>query len=61
MKPLVAILALLITACTSTGVVAVGDDTYMIGKRSAQAGFGPPAVSVQVTAMSGRLDSKCGI
>ena len=42
MKPLVAILALLITACTSTGVVAVGDDTYMIGKRSAQAGFGPP-------------------
>ena len=36
------ILALLLAACSSTGVIQTGDDTYMIGKRSAQAGFGPP-------------------
>ena len=34
--------ALLIEACTSTGVVPMDRDTYMIAKRSAQAGFGPP-------------------
>jgi hypothetical protein len=33
---------LLITACSSTGVVPINGDTYMIAKRSAQVGFGPP-------------------
>jgi len=28
--------------CASTGVVLMDKDTYMIGKRSAQLGFGPP-------------------
>lgn len=30
------------SGCTSTGVVSSGDDTYMIAKKSAQVGFGPP-------------------
>ena len=33
---------LTLTACTSTGVVPTGNDTYMIAKRSAQVGMGPP-------------------
>lgn len=33
---------LLISACSSTGVVPMDQGTYMIGKKSAQAGFGPP-------------------
>lgn len=36
------LLVFTLTACSSTGVVPTGDDTYMIAKRSAQAGFGPP-------------------
>lgn len=32
----------LVTACTSTGVVPADGDTFMIGKKSAQIGFGPP-------------------
>ncbi len=28
--------------CTSTGVIPMDKDTYMLGKRSAQVGFGPP-------------------
>lgn len=28
--------------CASTGVVPMDKDTYMLGKRSAQVGFGPP-------------------
>ena len=31
-----------ITACSSTGVIPMDEGTFMIGKRSAQAGFGPP-------------------
>ncbi len=42
MRVLLVCAALMLAACTSTGVVPTGDDTYMIGKRSAQAGFGPP-------------------
>lgn len=42
MRISIPILALLLVACSSTGVVQTGDDTYMIGKRSGQAGFGPP-------------------
>lgn len=29
-------------SCTSTGVIPMDKGTYMIGKRSAQMGFGPP-------------------
>jgi len=28
--------------CTSTGVIPMDKDTYMLGKRSAQIGFGHP-------------------
>ena len=31
-----------LSACSSTGVVPMDKGTYMIGKRSTQAGFGPP-------------------
>ena len=36
-----ALLAVLVS-CSSTGVVPMEADTYMIAKRSAQVGFGPP-------------------
>ena len=32
----------LLAACTSTGMVPIDNGTYMIAKRSAQVGFGPP-------------------
>lgn len=35
-----AILAL--TACSSTGVVPMNKDSFLISKKSAQVGFGPP-------------------
>lgn len=35
-------MTLAFAACSSTGVVPVGTDTFMIAKKSAQAGFGPP-------------------
>jgi hypothetical protein len=31
-----------LTACSSTGVVPMDKDTYLIAKKSAQVGFGPP-------------------
>jgi hypothetical protein len=34
--------AFMFTACSSTGVVRMDSGTYMIAKRSAQFGFGPP-------------------
>lgn len=34
--------AFMLTACSSTGVVPMNSGTYLIAKRSAQAGFGPP-------------------
>ena len=33
---------LFLVACSSTGVIPMDSGTYMIGKRSAQVGFGPP-------------------
>ena len=42
MKSTVLIAVVALTACSNTGVVPTGDDTYMIAKRSAQVGFGPP-------------------
>lgn len=41
-KLILIVLAVSLLAGCSTGVVAVGKDTYMIGRRSAAAGFGPP-------------------
>ena len=42
MKAWVAVLMLILSGCASTGVVLMEKDTYMIAKRSAQFGFGPP-------------------
>jgi hypothetical protein len=42
MRLSIPVFALLLAACSSTGVLQTGDDTYMIAKRSGQAGFGPP-------------------
>jgi putative hemolysin len=42
--PLLAML-LLLAACASSGVLTVDRDTYMISKRSAQVGFGPPVAA----------------
>lgn len=39
---LIAGFSYIICGCASTGVVPIDKDTYMIGKRSAQLGFGPP-------------------
>ncbi len=43
MKYIIISSVLLFTACSSTGVVPMDKGTYMIGKRSAQIGFGPPS------------------
>ena len=42
MKYIIIFVILLFTACSSTGVVPMDKGTYMIAKRSAQVGFGPP-------------------
>jgi len=42
MRLLVLCAVLVLTACSSTGAVPTGDDTFMIAKKSAQVGFGPP-------------------
>ena len=42
MRVLIASLALAAVGCTSTGIVPMDKGTYMVSKRSAQAGFGPP-------------------
>lgn len=42
MKKLILLATISLTACASTGIIPVGKDTYMVSKRSAQAGFGPP-------------------
>ena len=42
MRLLTGCAVMLLAACTSTGVVPADGDTFMIGKKSAQAGFGPP-------------------
>lgn len=41
MKKWLVILTLVLTGCTSTGIVPMDKDTYMVSKRSAQIGFGP--------------------
>jgi len=42
MKYLFLILIILIASCSSNGVIPMDAGTYMIAKRSAQLGFGPP-------------------
>lgn len=41
MKAWLVFLAIVLTGCTSTGIVPMDMDTYMVAKRSAQIGFGP--------------------
>ena len=43
MKYIAIFAVILFTACSSTGIVPMDKGTYMIGKRSAQVGFGPPS------------------
>ncbi|MBH0090574.1 MULTISPECIES: hypothetical protein [Pseudoalteromonas] len=42
MKNILVLFTLLLTACSSTGVIPMDDGIYMVAKRSAQIGFGPP-------------------
>ena len=42
MKYSIFFVLLLLTACSSTGVVPMDNGVYMIAQRSAQVGFGPP-------------------
>jgi hypothetical protein len=37
--------SVLVASCASSGVMTVDKDTYMIAKRSAQLGFGPPVAA----------------
>lgn len=39
MKKLLVILAMVVTACSSTGVVPIGQETYMLAKTSPACGF----------------------
>lgn len=41
MKRYVVPIVILLSACSSTGVVPMDKDTYLVSKRSAQVGFGP--------------------
>ncbi len=36
------LILIILAGCSSTGVVPMDSDTYMIAKKSAQVGFGPP-------------------
>ena len=42
MRYLPILLLFIMVGCSSTGVVPMDSGTYMIAKRSAQVGFGPP-------------------
>lgn len=42
MKYLLLVTLLMLSACSSTGVVPMDGGTFMIAQRSAQVGFGPP-------------------
>ncbi len=42
MKAISCCAALLLVGCASTGVVPMDKGTFLIGKKSAQVGFGPP-------------------
>lgn len=42
MKKTLFLAAFLVTSCASSGILQTGKDTYMVSKRSPQAGFGEP-------------------
>lgn len=42
MRLLCVLVLFTLTACSSTGVVPMNKDSYLISKKSAQVGFGPP-------------------
>lgn len=42
-KYLILVGVLLLSACSSTGVIPIDKGSFMIGKRSVQVGFGPPS------------------
>lgn len=51
--------ALLLAACSSTGVIPMDDGIFMIAQRSAQVGFGPPdAVKADVYKEANEFCSK---
>ena len=41
MKRYYLVIVVLLSACSSTGVIPMDKDSYMVSKRSAQVGFGP--------------------
>jgi hypothetical protein len=45
MRYLLIITVVALVGCASTGVVPMDKDTYMVSKRSAQVGFGPPVTA----------------
>ena len=63
MKTAITVLLLLVAGigCSSTGVIPTGKDTYMVGKRDAQVGFGPPvAAKADVYAEANEFCAKQG-
>ncbi len=53
----------LVTSCASSGIMTIDKDTYMITKRSAQVGFGPPVAATayvykEANAYCGNLSKK---
>ena len=42
MRIIMTIMVMFLAGCSSTGVVPMDDGTYMIAKKGAQVGFGPP-------------------
>lgn len=45
MRVLLIVAVLLLASCASTGVVPMGQGTYLVSKRSPQVGFGPPVAA----------------
>lgn len=45
MKRLTALVILAAAGCASTGIVPMDADTFMVSKRAAQVGFGPPVAA----------------
>ncbi|MBO9769149.1 MULTISPECIES: hypothetical protein [Xanthomonas] len=45
MKALFPLVMLALVGCASTGIVPMDKDTFMVSKRAAQAGFGPPVAA----------------
>ena len=53
------LIPLLLAACSSTGIVPMDKGTYLISKKSAQMGFGPPiGIKGEVYAEANELCAK---